>query len=84
MLFAVGSGGGHLLLLVSLIGPFHLCTFYPSKGAGIKDGEKRLCWDCCCDNTSYNTALIAYITSMAGLAHGGSQRSSPINLFFSD
>lgn len=36
------------------------------------------------DNTRHNASLIASIMSMAGLAHGCSEGSSPINPFFSD
>lgn len=47
MLFAVtfialyvGSGVGHLLLLVSVIDPFHLCAFYPSGVQASKVGRR--------------------------------------------
>lgn len=73
---------GWLPSLVSLLGLLHLSALWECRP---QRGKRSLCLGCfCCDNTSHNAALIAGIISMAGLAHGYTQGSSPINLFFSD
>lgn len=53
MLFAVASptlyvscGYSHVPPLGSLMSPFHLSAFQPSKVATLKDEEKRLYWGC--------------------------------------